>query len=157
MSLSSPRPPLEVGEGIVEVGWGETEALGPSEFVAEATIEPPAREKFVAPLTEVAEAVDNEERPPAFSPAPPREEWVADHYAAIQAWNEWAENQGRILPTPEDSTGAVENAPPTAAEVSPSALGDEIPVSPNVWADSQQTFAPYSQLFSRLRPSRDAR
>ena len=72
------------------------------------------------------------------------EETITDHYAALQAWTEWSKNQGRVpserTPNP---TGDREESPELAGH-------------PNVWAEGQQGFAPYSQLFSRLKGAKDA-
>src|SRR5690606_14666853 len=68
------RPPLREEEGMIEVGWsGSLEA----EIRLSETLEDPAsREGFA-------------------QTAPLGEETVEDHYAALQAWTEWARNRGR--------------------------------------------------------------
>jgi general secretion pathway protein A len=117
--LGPARPPIRVEDNLIEVGW-------------EADPEPSG-----AP---VVAAVEGPEPSPPEAPA---EESVEDHYAALQAWNEWARNQDR---NPADlvaeATAPEEHAQPTEGAA-------------NVWVEGQQTFAPYSQLFSRLRPSKD--
>jgi type II secretory pathway predicted ATPase ExeA len=124
--LGSDRPPIHVEDGLIEVGW-------------EAEPEPrPAP----TTLTTAAPAV-----PAADEGA---EVAVDDHYAALQAWNEWARNQGRALaPTAPDV--ATDPDPPADP-----ARGSDAPNGhPHVWAEGQQSFAPYSQLFSRFRQPRD--
>ncbi len=72
---------------------------------------------------------------------------IDDHYAALQAWDEWARNQGRGTPRHEpDSAGEdslddpeIESGPPMAR-----------------WAEAGQSFGPYSQLFSRVRRLEEA-
>src|SRR5262249_1291601 len=80
------------------------------------------------------------------------EETISDHYAALQAWNEWAGNQGRVS-APSTAEGTPAPITPDLDAESPSP-----PLSPgssDVWAEGQQEFAPYSQLFSRIRQRRD--
>ncbi|HWT78753.1 MAG TPA: hypothetical protein VN648_08105, partial [Candidatus Methylomirabilis sp.] len=83
----------------------------------------------------------------------PSEEMVEDHYAALQAWTEWARNRGR--------EGSREMAGDHASsELVPSSVtsADALPVAETqrtggLRAESQHEHAPYSQLFSRLRQS----
>lgn len=129
--IGEARPPLRVEEGLIEVGWDPG---------SEPRIEsrPAAEDHMPGPADETVERID-------------------DHYAALQAWDEWARNQGRqpaiasrTATTRElrvEGTTAVEPAEPPASPV---------PGHPNVWAEGEQTFAPYSQLFSRLKQARDA-
>jgi general secretion pathway protein A len=140
--LGPSRPPLREEEGVIEVGWeptfeGESIAEG---VVVDAPIELANDEH--EPLTEATEGVET----------------IDDHYAALRAWSEWAKNQGRSTVAgpvenppgtfgPDDSEGA---SPPGRTDV---ATGG--PLSSNVWAEGQHGFAPYSQLFSRLRQPRD--
>jgi hypothetical protein len=84
------------------------------------------------------------------------EEIIEDHYAALQAWTEWARNRAR---TPEPAAASAQKQrPQRAAE---SANLDEPPESPAaplsnvaIRAEPQHEHAPYSQLFTRLRQSR---
>jgi general secretion pathway protein A len=134
------RPPLRVEEGLVEVGWegsleaesssleGESETPGPAPRPAEPEVEPGS------------------------------EEMIEDHYAALQAWNEWAKNRGRTSdllaadvvpeqsPTQSDQRVSVEDKKP-AREAEALAIH-------GLRAEAQHEHAPYSQLFSRLRQSR---
>jgi type II secretory pathway predicted ATPase ExeA len=146
--LGPTKPPLMVGDGMIEVGWEP--APEPLE-----TPQEPATSRFVAPTPDgdgdrdgdgdaVAMAVAVVEPVGGGRPELPPIESVNDHYAVLQAWNEWARNQGRA-PSPQRTDP---DAPdPTAAPASPA------PAS--VWRDGQQGFAPYGQLFSRLRQIRD--
>ena len=78
------------------------------------------------------------------------EEPVADHYAALQAWDEWARNQGRsrvpLLPDPID--------PELESDEEPEELPSEHVHATR--AEAAQEFAPYSQLFSRAKPLQGA-
>jgi len=78
------------------------------------------------------------------------DEPVADHYAALQAWDEWAKNQGRSADMgPAD--------PADEFEADDVEIRDRSPLSPSgPWADGRQGFAPYSQLFSRVKPLQGA-
>jgi general secretion pathway protein A len=136
------RPPLRVEEGMIEVGWD-------SEPDTAATASANTPTTALSPIAD-RDAQASPETPVADQP-------IADHYAALQAWNEWAENHGRG-PTIEGSDpGSVLDlgqeretpAPAGAANLSP--IGEHS----QVWAEGQQGFAPYSQLFSRVRPHRD--
>ena len=63
---------------MIEVGWepSPTDERAPATRSASATADPGIT-------------------PQAPAPGEPAEELLNDHYAAIQAWNEWAANQGR--------------------------------------------------------------
>ena len=124
------RPPLRVEDGLIEVGWSpESEATA----------------------TREAELIDSEFADQADSvEALPTDEPVEDHYAALQAWNEWARNQGRGTSSPQ----ALPTSDTTEAETLEEA-DSALDLHPQLWGDSQQPFAPYSQLFGRARPAKD--
>jgi general secretion pathway protein A len=129
--IGEPRPPLRVEEGLIEVGW-DPGMESRREAQAGAEGQPPA------------EGVETVER-------------IDDHYAALQAWDEWARNQGRqpsvaLRPSPDRAPVSEEATAFEPVEIVPT----QVPVHPNVWAEGEQAFAPYSQLFSRLKQSRDA-
>jgi type II secretory pathway predicted ATPase ExeA len=131
--LGSSKPPLRVEEGLIEVGWEDDPA------------EP-------APPAPAAPA-------PAAPPAPAAaEETIDDHYAALQAWNEWSRHQGRAPAEVSPAPGALDPAPEKEAGVAEDAFRADA-WSPaegrgQVWAEGPDRFAPYSQLFSRLKPSK---
>src|SRR5262249_46644141 len=81
--LGAVKPPLHVEEGMIEVGWDPEPAPGPTE-------------SDPAPVADPApSAVESEEA-------------IDDHYAALQAWNEWARNQGRSAPhDPADPSSVI--------------------------------------------------
>ncbi len=125
------RPPLRVEDGLIEVGWEAEPSSG-----------------------------DVEPREPSPQPASRDvEEPINDHYAALQAWNEWSRNQGRSL---EDLEREFETHPEAAGTIEPDlaeGMSEDDPPPefdrPNLRAEGQQTFAPYSQLFSRLRQAKE--
>jgi type II secretory pathway predicted ATPase ExeA len=131
--VGASKPPLRVEEGVIEVGWEPSSAteLDPSPSAA-----PQRRSDRAAETSAVATA---------------SEEAIDDHYAALQAWNERAQNQGR---TP--TTGSIA---PEPASGNPADDDGPLPVEPqpaSVCAEDQHEFAPYSQLFSRLKPTGDS-
>ena len=140
-ALVPSKPPIRMEDGLVEVGWDgdlETEFPDPAETTIAGETGPVRESSF-------------------------DEELIDDPYAALQAWSEWTgaqeQSKGRGIavegavarrsaePVPlspeaatPDSAGSVEVAPATAP--------------PGVRAEAQHEFAPYSQLFTRLRQSK---
>ena len=120
------RPPLRVEDGLIEVGWEPDSEPAPSQ-----------------PSTRTSAAPDGDALP----------EVIDDHYAALQAWHEWARNQDRL------PAAIAPGTPSQPAASDPDHLADSAPVpatGPYVWAEGQQGFAPYSQLFSQMRQPKDA-
>jgi len=115
---------------MVEVGWLEPTAGAQSEA------EEPVESRSTSESPEVVDAT---------GPSPEAEERIHDPYAAIQAWGEWNLAGGE---SPTD----VEQEP--AEQVKAAGPADPADTS-SVWAEGQHVFAPYSQLFSKLRPSRE--
>lgn len=110
--LGESKPPVPVAPHAIEVGWnGETEGPGEDNPTTEG----------IAPE------------------APPSDEPVSDHYASLQAWREWQDNQERGAAG--ERVGA--EAPGTESEGAAGGL--------EVWIDARHDFAPYGQLFSRAR------
>lgn len=142
--IGTSRPPLRVEEGLIEVGW-------------DPSSEPDASQ------IEKAMPLARNGKP---STAGTGEEPIDDRYAAIQAWAEWTRNQERI---PESSPPAparppIDLRPPVAErEIEPESgpesdldAAPRRPIMVNVRAEGQHEFSPYSNLFSRMRPSREA-
>jgi general secretion pathway protein A len=139
LPLVPDRPPLRVEEGLIEVGWGgnlEAESTAPAQ----------------------ADPIE-----PVGIPGPDEgdltgEELIEDHYAALQAWSEWATNRGRAISrsgTEAKSTPIPESSPGPEGERSEAELQPPDPrLLQGMRAESQHEHAPYSQLFSRLRQSR---
>ncbi len=74
---------------------------------------------------------------------------VRDHYATLQAWQEWTTNQGR---SPESSSDS--NASPAFTPTG-SQTRSVRPDGSVIWAEPPHRFAPYSQLFANRRSPRD--
>ena len=140
--LSAPlvpsRPPLRVEDGLIEVGWeGNLEAdVAAQAEISEETVNAGA-----------ATAADDQG---LFE-----EETIDDHYAALQAWSEWAKNRGRA--------GRFDEPVPGREAAGTGPLGQGIEVEPHeretrqalaIRAESEHEHAPYSQLFTRLRQSK---
>lgn len=145
--VTSGKPPLEVGDEMIEVGWASGQE---TEFDTdlEAEVAPPIRprdDEPSHPLSGGRGATDL-----------PAEERIDDHYAALQAWTEWAQNQDR-QPVAEPIGPGLTPEAVTPDNDSVGRAERSTPVAPGVWAEGQQSFAPYSQLFTRLRESRDPR
>jgi general secretion pathway protein A len=137
-SLIPSRPPIRFEDGLVEVGWEgdlEAELAHPAESVTEP---------------EAALAVEPDSN----------EELVEDRYAALQAWTEWTRNRERSA---EIGTASGQPNPPFEAVADPvTPFGREQPADPaqstsvplgSLRAETPHDFAPYSQLFTRLRQS----
>jgi type II secretory pathway predicted ATPase ExeA len=134
------KPPIRVDENMIEVGWSPDDSQGPDE-----SDEQMAQNTKVAAMTEGAE------------------EAVLDHYAALQAWREWAENQSRRTLAPASVTVESEVEPKAAMlddfedEIEEE---DELPVSKTdrlrVRIEGEQKFAPFGQLFSRMAQAHDS-
>jgi type II secretory pathway predicted ATPase ExeA len=140
-ALVPTKPPIRIEEGLVEVGWdGDLE----TEF-------PDPAETTIAGETGLI-------RDSSFD-----EELIDDPYAALQAWSEWTGVQERS----KERGGAVEGTV-ARRSVEPVPFSPEAPtpesagspevgpatVPPGVRAEAQHDFAPYSQLFTRLRQSK---
>ncbi len=136
-SLLPARPPIRIEDGLVEVGWeGDLDA------------EPTRPEQ---------PAIEGETGAPFETD--PSEQLVEDRYAALQAWAEWSRNrEGSPPPLPEPSDDPDEDTPEPDAETgSYPAVGPRVDAgpesSPSIRAETPHDFAPYSQLFTRLRHS----
>jgi hypothetical protein len=149
------RPPLQVSEGVVEVGWDAAPtpaATDTPDGDFDPNTQPPSPRTAMVP---------SQGGPAAAAPGL-GEEFIEDRYAAIQAWNEWSETQiGEAGERPEQDTedplAGLDRSDATASSDDP-ADGDPgylDPAYPGVRAEGQHGFAPYSQLFSRLRLPRD--
>ena len=127
------RPPLhfEVEENAIEVGWS-TDEVEPSSFDDEDDqIEPSVPGGMTPRLDQTDQAVN-------------------DHYAALQAWREWADNQDKRAGTAKSDRAIAdeidEAAEAEAAEKSEATSNDR----PSVRVEGQQHFAPFGQLFTRM-------
>ncbi len=138
------KPPLRVEDGLVEVGWDGD---------AESDLEP-EEEKVISSEVATGDDAAHEEEP------------VDDPYAALQAWNEWTGHQARAardagavahqelrqttgLAAGGEETMARSGETQTAADAAAGTIS-----APGFRAEPQQEFAPYSQLFTRIRQSK---
>ncbi len=141
-ALLPSKPPIRIEEGLVEVGWeGDLEAeYAGSDEPAIANPESPAPAR---PVVAVQETV------------------VDDHYAALQAWTEQSQNRQRARSEgslPGDALEPVADEAPDSEGPSSLENPDESelrqsPTPAKIRAEGQHEFAPYSQLFTRLRQS----
>ena len=141
------KPPLRVGEGMIEVGWEPT---------ANPVREPePGLGMLARPFTVASAGGAPSARKSDGAAA---SEVIDDHYAALQAWTEWAQNQGRepvpVTAAHEDGDTAppVDFATHDDPEDDPS---ERLSGLAGVRAEGQHDFGPYSQLFTKLRQPRD--
>jgi type II secretory pathway predicted ATPase ExeA len=136
--LASTRPPIEESEGMIEVGW-----------------ESPRDEDSEVALDVSASPVTSASTHTLAVPSPAGEEVVQDHYAALQAWTEWAKNQGR-QPVAVDAIESESDEGPCEDDDDFEAAQTSRPAqAPGVWAETEQGFAPYGQLFTRLKRPTD--
>ena len=117
------RPPLHIEDGLIEVGWEPEDLAAPEPEPAVATITP------------------------ALPKVPLVEEAVNDHYAALQAWREWADNQGRRA-VAEPVSRPSPTLDPDDEDYDPDPDPDA--ANPHVRVDDGRDFAPFGQLFSRM-------
>ena len=128
----------------------EAEAVvSAGESVAPLVAAPPAAGESESPGEEMVEERGEEL---------PSEEMIEDHYAALQAWTEWAKNRGRgSSPSATAASEQLERVQVSKATmIQPEDeryAVEEFPV-PGLRAEPQHEHAPYSQLFSRLRQSK---
>jgi hypothetical protein len=141
-SLVPSRPPLRVEDGLVEVGWKGS-------FDAESAAMPATEGEGKEPLSPLPPVVEGDESA--------SEEIIEDHYAALQAWTEWARNRGR-MPETAGARAQPQRPPKAGATADPDEPAETPAAAPlsnaAIRAESQHEHAPYSQLFSRLRQSR---
>jgi general secretion pathway protein A len=136
------KPPLRIEDGLVEVGWeGDLEA----EYAATGEFE---ESQLSAASDELAA----------------REELVEDRYAALQAWTEWKQNRERGAAgelAARDADASASQGETAVAGSAPSGTGESCAgtqpppaLPPQIRTESHHEFAPYSQLFTRLRQSK---
>jgi type II secretory pathway predicted ATPase ExeA len=134
------KPPIRVEDGLVEVGW-------------DGDLESEAGESEETTTSSEARLADDS----SFN-----EELIEDRYAALQAWSEWTESQKRTA-----SRGVATESSTMNRSGEPSSFGDAPPVEPSgpvvpasastppgIRVEPQHEFAPYSQLFTRIRQSK---
>ena len=87
---------------------------------------------------------------PEVAASDAEEERIDDHYAALQAWHEWATNQGR-----HPEIAPVDEAP-AAVPAPRSEVRSPLEGSAKVWADEEHGFSPFGRLFTRLPQENEA-
>jgi hypothetical protein len=118
-------PPWQLDDATIEVGWAE--GLADEEAEAEgASADEGSPSEMAAAIRDAVAEPEVEPEPEMIDESP---QTIEDHYAALQAWNEWSRNQGR--------------------QPAASASGPDGSPAPRVRAEGQHGFAPYSSLFSR--------
>ena len=148
--LPSAKPPLEVSEEMIEVGWDSDGDLEEVEGSG------PMAPSFAPSADSMDAALATQPGPVPPLSAASSEEAIKDHYAALQAWTEWSRNHDPM---------AVEDVsrPPAVADLNgPDEIdageGDRFTLStPDVRVEGEHGFAPFGQLFSRLRQTHDPR
>jgi general secretion pathway protein A len=157
------REPLQVGDGVVEVGWN----VLPESNGDNGDSDPDGFDLLSETPTGFAPTASGSAHDPSIlAGEEAHEEVVDDRYTALQAWNEWARNQGRTPAAAVSASGSGSEPDEVSpgytldqarrADTRPSDDEASMPGSPSVWAEGQQGFAPYSQLFSRLRQPRES-
>jgi general secretion pathway protein A len=140
-ALIASKPPIRIEDGLVEVGWE-------GDLGAEYNL--PDEPIAASPESSAGEL------------APVQETIIEDRYAALQAWTEQATNRQlrarREAGAPGDphtpSAGEPAELRKTADDEAPD--DSELlntPTPAKIRAEGQHEFAPYSQLFTRLRQS----
>jgi type II secretory pathway predicted ATPase ExeA len=134
------KPPIRIEDGLVEVGWeGDLEA----EFTGS--------DEPITPSAELSSA--------SGAAAALQETVVEDRYAALQAWTEQAANRLRARseeraiaePLGDDDAGP---SPTATYSGEPDESEPRHALAPaKIRAEGQHEFAPYSQLFTRMRQS----
>ena len=147
------KPPLQLSESVIEVGWDDN-LEDESELASVAEVSA-LRPTIARPVSIV---------PGAYSDAGSFEA-VDDHYVSLQASAERSRNESQprreqsAKPDRWDNLAEVDSLDETEENESGDVEeGTDQPIDqhPDVWVEGQHTFAPYSQLFSRLRPTRDS-
>ena len=129
------RPPLLVEENAIEVGWSADDQE-PSDFEEDDLVEPSGRGGLVVPSEQSDQAIH-------------------DHYAALQAWREWADNQDKQVSPPKsdrDLADAIDEAAEAEATESAEAVSTD---RASVRVEGHQHFAPFGQLFNRMAQVRE--
>ena len=132
------RPPLHFEENAIEVGWSADEVESPAFDEAD--------DRSISTHSGRIEAVSESS-----------DQAVHDHYAALQAWREWAENQDKragVAKSDRAIADAIDEAAESeAAEASETVHHDRT----SVRVEGQQNFAPFGQLFPRMSQVRESK
>jgi hypothetical protein len=137
-------PPLQIDEGVIEVGWAEGDSSARGVDLSSAK-----------PLAVFEDAVRTQPDLTGLGDARSVER-ISDRYAALQAWNEWSagagDQAGNGLSTSPSDPGS--NSLETSSSDDDQADG---PLGrPGVWAEPADQFAPYGDLFRPRNPAPQA-
>jgi AAA domain len=140
-ALIPAKPPIRIEEGLVEVGW-EGDVAG----------EYSGPDRPSSPSPQSAEV---------FARSTIEETVVDDHYAALQAWTErsntrqpiWAEASPRGDQQVSAAVEEAETRAPSRQDEQDDLELEDAHTPAKIRAEGQHEFAPYSQLFTRLRQS----
>ncbi len=140
-ALIPTKPPLRIEDGLVEVGWD-------GDLASELDLTDDEEARF-EPSSDLERSY--------------HEEPIEDHYAALQARAEEMRNQSRLAGLSEDTAKALAPGGHDLAEELEEQTGEQprahksaetaLPAS-GIRVEGQHEFAPYSQLFTRLRQSK---
>jgi hypothetical protein len=142
VALIPSEPPWQLDDATIEVGWSDDEAPEPADELDSTPTLSPTSDSSHALAAAIRDA-DRVQQDESIDDDSPRT--IEDHYASLQAWNEWSSNQGRVPAT--EHPGASSTTPADA---------DAAAACPRVRAEAQHGFAPYSSLFSRPLASPEA-
>ncbi len=128
--LGPSRKPLVEGDGVIEVGW---------DGVEDDLAESPQSSRLPVQTREISEL----------------DERVDDHYAALQAWDEWTKHGFRKPVRPDETSLDAESQESRswneALELEPTTDPGAAPV--RVRLDAEEPNAPYSKLFGKAHDS----
>jgi type II secretory pathway predicted ATPase ExeA len=137
--LGDSKPPLVVEDGLIEVGWDD---------------DPKSDEEMAPPYPEMPSFAPARSGVGVSSPGSTDDrKTIDDYYDALQAWNDWASSQGK---SPQAAIQEPATSVPVAGSSDEETVDDDVFEQSNVWADDGQQFAPYGQLFSRARSTKDS-
>ncbi len=137
-SLVPSVPPLQIEEGVIEVGWVGSDSLTGENSLGDESDSPSA---FESPMVSTYT--------PQGSRLPGTVELIHDRYAALQAWEEWSSAQVDDLESALDESDEL-----TLGELADDSsllyTEEDLPESPlgtDVWTDPADRFAPFGNLF----------
>ena len=159
-ALLPSEPPEQLDEETIEVGWNEDSA---HQFDTEEGFEFVEPEEFEVGGNLVASGRVTEENGPLGLDSEEGLETeesgiplvIDDHYAALQAWNEWSKNQ-EIAGAGQGGSPGSRAMSPAGAEAGTSGVEHGLEGGARVRAETQHTpVAPRSHLYSRSSPHRE--
>ena len=136
------RPPLHVEDNSIEVGWSADDPE-PGEYDEDAAGADGDDFDPTLQVTMVPRVEDSEQA-------------VHDHYAALQAWREWASNQERRVPSARSDRDLADEIDEAAAAEAAELADAAAPDRASLRAEGYQHFAPFGQLFNRMAPVRES-